>query len=124
MLHELLAEAWEGAGKSKPDVRAAALLRIARVQTSVDREQARKTFRQALDETRELPGLDGQVLLQQARQVAAAGAPDILKEIPSVGGIPRDIESERLAGIMLEHGHADAAFEYLMHYDEALAFPF
>jgi hypothetical protein len=124
MLHELLAEAWEGAGRSKPDVRAAARLRIARVQTAFDRDQARKTFQQALDETRQLTGREGQFILQQARQLAAAVAPDILSEIPYVGHIPRDIESEGLASIMLEHGHADAAFEYLMHYDESLAFPF
>jgi hypothetical protein len=124
MLHELLAEAWEGAGKSKPDVRAAARLRIARVQTAFDRDQARKTFQQALDETRQLTGREGQFILQQARQLAAAVAPDILSEIPYVGHIPRDIESEGLASIMLQHGHGDAAFEYLMHYDESLAFPF
>jgi hypothetical protein len=65
MLHELLAAALDEAGQSKPAVRAAALLRIARLQTAFDRDLARKTFRQALDETRQLPGPDGQFLLDQ-----------------------------------------------------------
>jgi hypothetical protein len=41
-----LAGAREQAEQSKPPVRAAALLRIARVQTAFDREQARHTFEQ------------------------------------------------------------------------------
>jgi hypothetical protein len=123
MVHELLAAAWQQAEKSDPPVRAAALLRIARVETTFDRDRARTTFERALDETRQLPGRDGEFLLDQARLVTAAVAPEILDEIPAVGHIPGHIDSERIGRIMLEHGHTDAAFEYVMHYDEA-AFPF
>lgn len=52
MAGELLASAYEAAERSKPDVRVAALLRIARVQTALDCGQARRTFEQALDEIR------------------------------------------------------------------------
>jgi hypothetical protein len=63
MVGELLASAFEVAQHSKPDVRVAALLRIARVQTALDRGQARETFDQALDEIRRIPGRDGAFLL-------------------------------------------------------------
>jgi hypothetical protein len=124
MPDDLLARAWEQAERSKPPVRAAALLRIARVQTVFDRDQARRTFERALDETRRLSGRDGEFLLEQARLLAAAVAPDLLREIPSAGHPPRQFSSEMLGRIMLEHEHGDAAFEYLMHYDEPSTFPF
>ncbi|MGB6942994.1 MAG: hypothetical protein WBE37_11405 [Bryobacteraceae bacterium] len=86
MLYQLLAEAQSQADKSKPDVRAAALMRIARVQTAFDRHQARATFEQALKEIRQLPGRDGEFLLQQARLLAAAVAPEHLGRMPAVIG--------------------------------------
>jgi hypothetical protein len=124
MADELLALAWEAAEKSKPAVRAAALLRISRVETTFDRVQARKTFAQALDGIRRLPGRDGQFLLEHARLFAAAVAPDILRQIPPLRHMPREVESERLGRIMLEHGNSDAAFEYVMGYDDTSTFPF
>jgi hypothetical protein len=124
VVHELVALALDQAEKSQPAVRAAALLRIARVQTAFDRDLARKTFQRALDETRQLPGLDGQFLLDQARRFAAAVAPETLGEIPSAGRTPHHIDSEWLGKIMLEHGQQDAAFDYVMHFDEWPAFPF
>ena len=60
MLDELLASAYEAAQHSTPDVRVAALCRIARVQTAFDRGHARRTFVQALDEIRRIPGRDGE----------------------------------------------------------------
>jgi hypothetical protein len=100
------------------------MLRIARVQTAFDRDQARHTFEQALDETRRLAGRDREFLLEQARLLAAAVAPDLLREIPSAGHTPRQFTSEMLGRIMLEHEHGDAAFEYVIHYDEPSTFPF
>jgi hypothetical protein len=124
MVDELVALALDQAEKSQPAVRAAALLRIARVQTAFDRDLARKTFRRALHETRQLPGLDGQFLLDQARRVAAAVAPESLGEIPSAGRTPDHIDSEWLGKIMLDHGQPDAAFDYVMRFDDWPAFPF
>jgi hypothetical protein len=124
MPDDLLSRAWEQAERSKPPVRAAALLRIARVQTAFDSDQARYTFEQALDETRQLSGRDGESLLEQARLLAAAVAPDLLRGIPSAGHPHRQFSSEMLGRIMLEHEHGDAAFEYFIHYDEPSTFPF
>jgi len=101
MPDDLLSRAWEQAERSKPPVRAAALLRIARVQTVFDRDQARRTFERALDETRRLPGRDGEFLLEQARLLAAAVAPDLLREIPSAGHTPGSFPRRCWAGSCL-----------------------
>src|SRR5271157_5913056 len=124
MPDDLLARAREQAERSTPPVRAAALLRIARVETATCRHQARRTFEQGLDEVRRLSGLERQFLLEQACLLAAAVAPDVLSEIPSYGPFPRQFLAERLCSVMLEHGHGDEAFEYLIRYDQPSTFPF
>lgn len=124
MVAELLTSAHAAAEHSKPDVRAAALLRIARVQTTRDRSQARRTFEQALDEIRRIPGQNGAFLSEQARLFAAAIAPDMLPSIPSEPHTRRHFEAENLGRIMLEHGNLEAALEFVMRYDDASTFPF
>ena len=124
MTDDLLAGARAQAERSEPPVRAAALLRIARVQTAFDRGQARITFQRALDETRRLSGRDREFLLEQAQLLAAAVAPDLLREIPSAARGPRQFRSEWLGRVMLEHEHGDAAYEYAIRYDQPSTFPF
>ncbi|HEY1238936.1 MAG TPA: hypothetical protein VGF16_00205 [Bryobacteraceae bacterium] len=121
---ELLASAHAAALHSKPDVRAAALLRIARVQTAVDRSQARRTFEQALDEIRRISGRDGAFLLEHARLFAAAVAPDMLPSIPAEHRMPRHFEADLLGRTMIEHGNLEAALEFVMRYDDASTYPF
>jgi hypothetical protein len=124
MPDDLLAGALAQAERSEPPVRAAALLRIARVETAFDRGQARLTFQRALDETRRISGRDGEFLLEQAQLLAAAVAPDLLHEMPPVAHGPRQFLSDRLGKVMLEHEHGDAAYEYVIGYDEPSSFPF
>jgi hypothetical protein len=124
MPQDLLARAHEQAKRSEAPVRAAALLRIARVQTAFNREQARQTFQEALAETHRLSGQDCDFLFDQARFLAAAVAPDLLPGIPPGDRGLRQFSSEMLGKIMLDHGHADAAYEFLMRYDEPSGFPF
>lgn len=121
---DLLADAQEQAERSNPPVRVIALMRIARVQTAFDRDHARHTFERGLEEARGISGPDGELLLEQARLLAAAVAPDLLSEIPSFSHTPRQFSSEMLGRIMLDHEHGDAAFEYVMRYDEPSTFPF
>jgi len=85
---DLLAGGRAQAERSEPSVRVAALLRIARVQTAFDLVQARLTFRQALDDTHRISGRDGEFLLEQARLLAAAVAPELLCEMPPVAHVP------------------------------------
>jgi hypothetical protein len=123
MPDDLLALALEQAERSEPTVRVAALLRIARVESAVDRQNARKTFERALAETRGITGVDGSFLLAHARLVAAAVAPELLPDIPSFDRLPRRFSSETLGRIMLDHQHEGAAFDYLVSYDEPSSFP-
>jgi len=124
MTGDLLVRAQRQAERSAPDVRAAARMRIARVESATDQGQARATFEMALDEIRSLPGRERQVLFEQARQSAAAFAPDLLREIPTVRRFPSDSHSETLLSIMLAHGRIDAAFDYVIHCDVPFGFPF
>src|SRR5437870_4393033 len=107
MPSDLLAHARRQAEGSQLAVRAAALLRISRVQMAFDRGQARETFVQALEETRRLAGRDGEFLLNHARFLAAAVAPDLLRGIPADRHTPRQFTAEMLGRIMLEHEHGD-----------------
>ncbi|WP_213805155.1 hypothetical protein [Granulicella sp. dw_53] len=115
----------EQAARSQPAVRAAAMLRIARVQTAVDRGRARITFEMALEEARRLAGRDRDALLEQARWVAAAVAPELLETIPAGrNGSHEQFNSEMLVRIMLDHGQMDAVFEYVTCHGDPSTFPF
>jgi hypothetical protein len=124
MTDDLLVRAQLQAERSAPPVRAAARMRIARVQSATDPGQARVIFEMALDEIRTLPSRERQVLFEQAQQIAAAFAPDLLREIPTVRRFPSNSHSETLLSIMLAHGHIDAAFDYVVHSNVPFGFPF
>jgi hypothetical protein len=124
MAHDFLARAQAQAERSEPSVRAAALLRIARVQMAFDAGQARRTFDQGLDGIRGLTGYDREFLFEEAQMLAAAVAPGILPEIPDVTRGPQQFRAERLGRIMLDYGHGDAAYDYVMRHGEPSTFPF
>lgn len=122
MLDDLLSTARRQAEQSDPPVRVAALMRVARVQTKFDAGQARITFENALEDVRRLPPPERDLLLHQARLLAAAVCPDLLPEAPP-GRTPLErFEPGELVRIMLDHGHSDAAFAFTM--GEQLGFPF
>ncbi len=133
MIEELFLRLRNQAEQSKPDIRAAALLRLARVQQSFAPEQARALFASALKETRELPEENSSALFEQAELLAAAGAPQLLSEIPHRNDSIeaqlfrlrfQQAAAQRIGEIMFEHKHFNAAFEYVIHYDDAVSFPF
>src|SRR5215469_15863259 len=124
MPDDLLTGPRAGRERSEPGVRVAALLRISRVESAVNREQARKTFEQALTETRQIAGVDGDFLLAHARLIAAAVAPDLVPDITALDHLPRHVSSETVGRIMLDHQHQGAAFDYVVRYDEPSSFPF
>lgn len=124
MPKDLLARARVEADRAKGPIRAAALMRIARVETAFDRGQARITFEMGLAETRGLRGREGRALLSSARMLAAAVEPKLLHEIPSDGyGHHAGFERGMLVNVMLQHKHVDAAFEYVTDGD-SFGFPF
>jgi hypothetical protein len=107
MPNDLLADAREQAERSDPAVRAAALLRIARVETAFDRSAARGTFERGLDAIRRILGREGEFLLEQARFVAAAVTPELLSGIGGNRSI--SMSDDWLVQIMIAHGHTDEA---------------
>jgi hypothetical protein len=122
---DLLARSRAQAESCTPQVRAAALMRIARVQTATEPDQARQTFELGMEEARQLSGLDRQFILEQAEYLAAAVAPDLLSGIFRADqGFRRKYHAETVGNIMLKHGHAGAAMEYVMKYDDPASFPF
>ena len=122
MADDLMAPARKQAERSLPPVRAAARMRIARVQSAVDPGQARITFEMALDEIRSLSGRDRDFFFQEAQKIAAAFATDLLPEIPTVRG--NGFNSGMLVNIMLQHGHIDAAFDFVNQSGEPSSFPY
>jgi hypothetical protein len=99
-------------------------MRIARVESVVDREQACRTFERGLEETRRLSGFDRERLLEQARLLAAAVAPNLLSEIPPGARSPGHFDSEMVGRIMVDHNHRDAAYDYVMNFNKPAGFPF
>jgi hypothetical protein len=124
MADDFIAHARKQAERSLPPVRAAARMRIARVQSAVDPGQARITFEMALDEIRSLTGRDRDFFFQDAQKIAAAFAPDLLREIPPVRGFGNDFHSGTLVNIMLQHGHIEAAFDYVNQGAVPSSFPY
>ena len=122
MVDELLARAKEQAEHSTAPVRAAALLRVARVESAVDPSAARNTFDRGLDAIRRLPGLDGEFLLEQAALMAAAVAPDLLSGTPRLA--PPHLFEHTVLEVMLDHGHLKQAVSRLMDHEDTAEFPF
>jgi hypothetical protein len=118
MLKDLL----EQAENSEAPVRAAALLRIARVESAIDSGAARSTFARGLDAIRQLPSPDGEILLEQAAFIAGAVAPVLLNG-PSALAPPHMFE-HTLLEVMLDHGHLEHAVSRVMHHENNPQFPF
>jgi hypothetical protein len=121
MPDDLLRGPVEQAERSSAPVRAAALLRISRVETVTSPGAARKTFDGALESVRRLFGTDREFLLEQAAFIAAAVAPDLL-QTPELAP-PHSFESTLLE-IMLDHGHVQDAVSRLASQDDASEFQF
>jgi hypothetical protein len=128
MREQLLENARRQAEKASRSVRAAGLLRIARVEAARDVLLARQTLLQGLDAVRKLENPIRENLLDEARGVAAAISPELLATIPDAGGEwPEQFTSFRsvqIIQIMLTHGHTEAAFEYVIHQNDPESFPF
>jgi hypothetical protein len=83
MSRERLRALREQAERLDPEIKTAALLRIARVEAAFDRAKALRTFDAALDTLGKIEGTNRQFLNGRARMIAAAIAPERLDTIPS-----------------------------------------
>jgi hypothetical protein len=123
-VRDLIALLRQQAEQSSPPVRPAALMRIARVEAATDAAKARQTFERGLEEARRLSGRGAVSLMNQALLLAAAVSPDLMRDLPAPSHGPPNFRAERLARVLLQHEHGDAAFDYVMAYDHASTFPF
>jgi hypothetical protein len=125
MPDDLLENARRQAKLAESSIRGAALLRIARAESAADVPRARRTLLEGLDIIRNLPSSKREHLLGEARGVAAAVSPELLAEIPITRrGRHQRFASVNIVQVMLAHGHADAAFDYLIRHDDDASFPF
>jgi hypothetical protein len=109
-----LAALLEQAERSSPAVRAATLARIARLQIVLAPSEARATFERGLKEAQHLSGYDRTLVLEQARYAAAAVAPDLLAQIPSMHRGGMEAAAVNLCSTMLDHGRASAAVAFVL----------
>ena len=125
MRNALLDSARRQAQRADPSVHAAALLRIARAESVGQVSEARRTLLEALDSIQKLPTVSRGHLPEEARYVAAAVAPDLLAEIPATKSVVHEERvSVRIVQTLLAYGHLDAAFDYLLRYEDPASFPF
>ena len=81
MLGETLIRLLEQAEQSEPSVRAAAMLRIARVVSAEDRAEALRIFDAGLEAVSRVEGGGSQWMTAQARLIAAALSPESVAAI-------------------------------------------
>jgi hypothetical protein len=120
----LLATALEQADRSSPGVRAAALMRIARVQLAVAPAEARATFERGLEAARQLASPEREMVFEQASYAAAAVAPHLLSQLPSRHGRSLGAMTGNLCKIMIEHGRAADAVSLVLDHPPDAEFPF
>jgi hypothetical protein len=111
---ELVVDALEHADKRAPDVKKAALLRIARVQLKTDPTRARATLDAGLAAPVELAESEfgfGHL----SRLAIAAVAPQLLVKLaPLEGRAAFHNESFQIANLMVKHGHIDYLRTYML----------
>jgi hypothetical protein len=108
---------------SAPPVRAAALLRIARVLTKIDQPAAERLLDRGLALLAELPEPERSAITPQARCLAACVSPNRAFALRSA---PSDLPgfTDKFLFDMVRHGHVTAAIEYLTHWSEEGEFPY
>jgi hypothetical protein len=121
MVPELLA-AMHQSEQSVPSVRAAALLRIARVLTKFDHAEAERLLERGLALLATLPKDDRSAITPQAACLAACVAPD--RAFALYATITDSIESGKFIVDMVRHGHVSAAVEYLSQWSDERPFPY
>ena len=122
MPRELLAAVTLQAEQSEPSVRAAALLRIARVLTKTDQGEAECVLDRGLALLATLPEDERTAIAPQAMCLAACVAPDRAFALRAT--MSDSIADEKFLFDMVRHDHAAAAVEYLTRWSENREFPY
>jgi hypothetical protein len=113
MLQDILSAAREQAEQSDAPVKAAALLRIARVLTAFDQAEADRVLEGGIALATELPEPDRSTIINCAVSLAATVSPQrALRLASSIGGLTFG-GIDGLIFAMLNHGHVAEAISYL-----------
>jgi hypothetical protein len=107
---------------SEPPVRAAALLRIARVLTKIDQPEAERLLDRGLALVAELPEPERSALTPQATCLAACVSPNRAFALRSATSDL--LRADKFLFDMVRHGHEMAAVEYLTDWSEEGEFPY
>ena len=110
------------AEQSEPSVRAAALLRIARVVAKTDQGEAERLLDRGLALLAELPEAERAAIAPQAMCLAACVAPDRAFAMRATTSDP--FGHEKFLVDMVRHGHVAAAVNCLTQWSEAGEFPY
>jgi hypothetical protein len=116
--------AQEQAERSTTPVKAAALLRIARVWTALDQEAASVALERGISSTLELLEPDRSILLQEAVSLAATVSPQRALQLAASIRPATSAVTDRMIYNMLHHGHAAEAIDYLSRGDFGDHYPF
>jgi hypothetical protein len=122
MFEHLLDAALRQAEASEPAVRAAALLRIARVLTKTDQKEAERVLDEGLALLAELPEQDRAAIAPQAVCLAACVAPGRAFALRATIADP--FAADKFLFDMLRHGYAAAAIEYIVGWSGQGEFPY
>ena len=124
MAQDFLSAAREQAEQSDPPVKAAALLRIARVWKAFDQAEAERLLERGITLATKLPEPDRSRILEGAVSLAAAVSPRrALRLMSSLEG-PGFGRSEALICGMMIHGHVAEAASYLCEPIAGMPYPF
>ena len=125
MSDDLLQNARQQASKARPSLRASALMRTARAESTTNAAQARTSLQEALAIICDLPSPNNEHQFEEARAVAAAVDPALLAEIQADSfGMPPQHSTFQIVQVMLAHGHVHPAFDYVLSYEGSDSFPF
>jgi hypothetical protein len=117
-----LAAAIAQSDQAEPSVRAAALLRIARVLTKFNQGDAERRLDQGLALLAGLPDEERTAIMPQAACLAACVAPARAFALHAASSDP--LESGKFVLDMARHGHVTAVVEYLKQWPEGRSFPY
>ncbi len=126
MPQELLNGALADAARAASEVRAAALVRIARVWNATNRDEAIRLFEQGMTEARSCPANSRGYLLQNAAPIGATivpGAAGALAVEAAVGPSGRYVPM-KLVVAMLDHGREKEAIDFLSTIEASENYPF
>lgn len=117
-----LLTAMREAEESEPAVRAAALLRIARVLTKIDQAEAERLLDRGVALLAELPEPERSAISPQATCLAACVSPNRAFALRSA---TRELlRTDKFLFDMVRHGQVTAAVEYLTQWSEEGEFPY